>query len=813
MFLTVLVFSICGIVFFIISNSLNRESLSIEKMYIKGNASINGTLMQTHMINMESIITNLKPTTGDVKTKNSNISIANSQRRDMHVEQNPSNSTGFQGASDVHMVNSNANRNREYGKPFFAQRKNDSREKKAEKRLFRETKCNSCLFTFEKNSALKTRQKLSELQQQSSYLFYINLYTNNELKNFSEQERDNLLHWQYVFKKEKFLLKLPIDFDVITFDLLFADNEENILHIETFYNNSDCNENFTVALTSLRSLLWNEIFSNDTKYFLCSRNFEDVNGRMWLYAITTIWIGYDLSCSTVANEEFEDKKDNLPLVAPIFSYFLSLQFVWIFVILDFSRKNKTQSRDKQNSALNNENINNKNTYYLRKDRPYGLKQCILKLLFSNCCKYSHKCKPPMRVIVIMLIFIGIIGSYRTVARYILGMNVYENYLSVVLPSDWLIHLIHLHTTSSLAIIVMLDVVYAVLFPLIFIWLGCKLYESFLSRDVHLCPLCLGTCDENLKDDERMKDDDRMKDSLILPCYLLCATCCRERACQVNFCMIILLLFSSFLPICPFSCNAFNACLCRCKSSRNRCFRYIYMFLAFVLSYLFCLRPMISSFTFVFRSFTYFVFVALPIRKHIMRYTIIFVSTFVYLVKYMYEIINMNADILEYMFTIKEKKKEKDQRTKSNETEIDSEPETDEINEAMFDFIYKRLFFVKKKLYYFIFKFLIVFMYLFITIETLIDNQSSLTGSDFKDILELVLVVIGPYAVSLFLKANKEEFLSDKNKHEIERLYVSYTEIGHDKAINDARPPASFSDDISEETNLIDSERRQNNNYV
>lgn len=140
---------------------------------------------------------------------------------------------------------------------------------------------------------------------------------------------------------------------------------------------------------------------------------------------------------------------------------------------------------------------------------------------------------------------------------------------------------------------------------------------------------------------------------------------------------------------------------------------------------------------------------------------------------MYEIINMNADILEYIFTIKEKK-EKDQRKESNESKIDSESETDELNEAMFDFIYKRLFFVKKKLYYFILKFLIVFMYLFITIETLIDNQSSLTGSDFKDILELVLVIIGPYAVSLFLKANKEEFLSDKNKLEIEGLYDLYT---------------------------------------
>lgn len=806
-FLTVLVFSICVIIFCIISESLNRESFSIEKMYIKGNASINRTFMQTQMINTESMINNLKPITADVKTNNSNISILNSQSTDMNVEQTPSISISFQGESDVHMVNSNAKRNREYGKPFFAKRKNDSREKRTKNRLLKDTESKSCLFTFEKKSVLKTRQKLSELQQQSSYLFYINLFTNNKLQNFSEQERDNLLHWQYALKKEKFLLKLPIDFDVISFDLLFADNEENILHIETFYNNSDCNDNFTVALRSLRFLLWNEIFSNDTKYFLCNRKFEDVNGRMWLYAITTIWIGYDLSCSTVANEEFEDKKDNLPLVAPIFSYFLSLQFVWIFVILDISCRNKKNTDDKQNFAFN------KKPYYLRKDRPYGLKQCILKLLFSDCCKYSHKCKPPMRVIVIMLIFICVIGLYRTLARYFLGMNVYENYLSVVLPSEWLIHLIHLHTTSSLAIIVVLDVVYAVLFPLIYIWLGGRLYESFLSKELHLCPLCLGGED---KDRYKLNDDDRMKDNFILPCYLLCATCYKSPS-HRNRCMIILLFFSSFFPICSFSCNAFNACLCRCidcKSGRFRWLRYIYMCLAFVLSYLFCLRPIISSFTFVFRSFTYFVFVALPIRKHIMRYTIIFVSTFVYLVKYMYEIINMNADILEYIFKIKEEK-EKEQRTESNGTEIESESKTDEIDEAMFDFIYKRLFFVKKKLYYFIFKLLIVFMYLFITIETLIDNQSSLTGSDFKDILELVLVVIGPYAVSLFLKANKEEFLSDKNKLEIEDVYKLYIKNGHtdNKAINETRPSASLFDDVSEETNLIESERRQSNKYV
>lgn len=47
------------------------------------------------------------------------------------------------------------------------------------------------------------------------------------------------------------------------------------------------------------------------------------------------------------------------------------------------------------------------------------------------------------------------------------------------------------------------------------------------------------------------------------------------------------------------------------------------------------------------------------------------------------------------------------------------------------------------------------------------------GFDFKDILELVLVIIGFYVVFLFLKVNKEEFFLDKNKFEIEGLYDLY----------------------------------------
>lgn len=94
---------------------------------------------------------------------------------------------------------------------------------------------------------------------------------------------------------------------------------------------------------------------------------------------------------------------------------------------------------------------------------------------------------------------------------------------------------------------------------------------------------------------------------------------------------------------------------------------------------------------------------------------------------------------------------------------------------MFDFIYKRLFFVKKRLYFAFFKMLIVFMFFLIVLETFIDNKSSITGTNVKDIMELIIIFIGPYAISIFLKGNEDNFLSNENKEEIEKLYESYYE--------------------------------------
>lgn len=244
--------------------------------------------------------------------------------------------------------------------------------------LFNETNATSfCSFSFDEKSLQEARTTLANLQKQSVYLFYINLSTDNALENFTKEQRDNLLHWQYVLKEEKFLLNLPIDFDTITFNMLsMYDNEEKSISIKTFYNDTNCTDNFYSAIESLRFLMWNEIFANDTKYFLCNNNFEGGSSRTILYAITNIWIGYDLTCQTVdkkdSYEEYEAKKDAVPLIGPICCYFLSLQFVWMFVVLDISYK----LSDFEESADTVES--NCIHFYKRNERPYGLKQCAIK---------------------------------------------------------------------------------------------------------------------------------------------------------------------------------------------------------------------------------------------------------------------------------------------------------------------------------------------------------------------------------------------------------------------------------------------------
>lgn len=63
------------------------------------------------------------------------------------------------------------------------------------------------------------------------------------------------------------------------------------------------------------------------------------------------------------------------------------------------------------------------------------------------------------------------------------------------------------------------------------------------------------------------------------------------------------------------------------------------------------------------------------------------------------------------------------------------------------------------------------MYLLTTIEVLRDEP--IPDFYFQEMFVLVEAATGPYAISFFLKANKENYLSAKNKDEIEREYELY----------------------------------------
>lgn len=285
---------------------------------------------------------------------------------------------------------------------------------------------------------------------------------------------------------------------------------------------------------------------------------------------------------------------------------------------------------------------------------------------------------------------------------------------------------------------------------------------------------------------------------------------KSKKCSCNWIKYLLLgkclclCFYCIFPIIPFSCTAgrwIEYCSLREYSNKTKTVRKNWcktctsillnlVCLHFPMSYIVCLRPLISTFAFLFRSFTYLVFVALPIIMHILRYTILAVTKVTYFVQYFHEIVNMNAEILNYIFTCEKKRKHEDVKY---------------IEERMVDYIYGRILFVKKKLYFFILKMMIVFMYLFIPIEAFITNQKSLTGTTFKDIMEFLLIIIGPFAIALFLKASKDDFPTDEKKY---WAYFIDKKIQYEPQINNINSCES----LTEKQNVSSSETPSGSGY-
>lgn len=855
-----------------------------------------------------------------------------------------------------------------------------------------------CAFSFDKNNLTSARNNLSR----PYYLFYVNL--NIQDLNLTLEQKDQSMHWQYIRKKEQFLVQLPVDFDLLTYNLLVIDKEQTTLNINVVYNHSTCAYSFQDQLESIRLLLWNELFDHNTSFYLCNRHFVDNAAREFLYNFTTIWVGYDLNCSEVSSKGGFNyillTKDHLPLVIPLFCYFLSLQFVWIFALLDFKTDPATIHTDLDKNIINIEPCSksiqdDQNLSYNRKDRPYGLKRFVVKILYGKYCSpMPFTINPGIRLLSLLWFFILLpFGVYRTINRYTLSNDIYKNYCQVVRTSEPMFRPKCKSSEKLYYVIAIMDMLYAAIFPLVYIIVGNISYKFFLTNYSRTC--CF--LPENEEDQELITKSNRVSDRINFFNYQFCKyisieylckkiSCneCSDDSVKLTLCKAfacVLTFFFSFVycffPIIPFSCcthvqfweheqqstqtnpsneetrqaNISNAstsqshsrsrtihtssgttiqqtgssgsnmittttsssngstiiiltvpniCLTNPSSSvdtnltnistsisntnqtdatidstngsinspyqssnptdpgpsiipmnpnnptngipdstnqnttsqnqrtdstnqsahpadsdtnpRNpttnqnnqiwKILKVIIIFLCHLIciiigQYFFCLRPIISTFTFIFRSFTYFVFVVLVVRTHILNYTILIVTTLTYFFKYLHEIVNMNAEILKYIFFINDERRRSNSDRANNET--GDHTKIKYIDEEMFDFIYQRLLFVRKRLHFMFQKMVIVFMYLFITIETFITNKESLTGPSFQHIVEFLLIIIGPYAISLFLKINKDDFLTDNNKTEIEKEYTCYETTG--RRINEQNARDLPTDDVIQTPSL------------
>lgn len=205
----------------------------------------------------------------------------------------------------------------------------------------------------------------------------------------------------------------------------------------------------------------------------------------------------------------------------------------------------------------------------------------------------------------------------------------------------------------------------------------------------------------------------------------------------------------------------------------------------------------------------------------MQFTLVLGSIVVYISNYICEIINMNEEILEHIFELKREEtgikqsadtttpkeasqnesksfpsKNKDKK-KSGKPVIGNKVYSDEcasssssstnivnstsietnqvefVNEEEFDAVYEQLLFVNKWLYFLCVKSIVVIVYFVIIVKSFLFDRKSMNAPHFRDIFSIILVIIGPYAISFFFKGNKHNFLNTENKSEIRIAYDFY----------------------------------------
>jgi hypothetical protein len=364
--------------------------------------------------------------------------------------------------------------------------------------------------------------------------------------------RNRILEWQY-FRIEQELLfhVIPVDFGLLTFNMLEVFNEKNNINLPPFkiYDGKRTCKLRDDFSTRINIILYISRFINLTSDFMmCNLKFDDQDFKHTLYYFTTVWVGYDMLCYELNIESIEnptETKKKQYLLAPLICFFLALECIWIFKLIDLSKghgfstagdqcqkQHDSCSSDEQETTPEVKHLQSRiayksectcTCYYFPHDRPYSFQRLLKKIFYTkitphkcvcdaSCFQASCKQKnaisrsmlmhvinlPVFRLFSVLYIFLLLpVAIYRTVGRKVFADEEYRNYKYIVRASEPMCNSI----SSDEDIILLCDWTYAVFGSLIGVVLfifhhynisknGYRIFSPSLGyQDVHATTVC------------------------------------------------------------------------------------------------------------------------------------------------------------------------------------------------------------------------------------------------------------------------------------------------------------------------------------
>lgn len=239
----------------------------------------------------------------------------------------------------------------------------------------------NCSFVITESS-LSDAQKLFEkfLNMQKSMLVYVNIdpHSNLTLSPANDQKKQNQMReWQWLMSSNSWYINLPIDLDYASFHVTYVGESRIRLKIEAIESDNCCISD--TGIEQVRDLLWSDLFSNRSGSLLCNRYFDHQEWKSTFYALTTVWIGYDLLCiAPTIDKSYQEKSHAAASVLiPLFCFFIALYHPLANKII----ANPHTKNHLKEVELSKEGM--KLFDYLKGDKPFGYKRVVLKFFFSN----------------------------------------------------------------------------------------------------------------------------------------------------------------------------------------------------------------------------------------------------------------------------------------------------------------------------------------------------------------------------------------------------------------------------------------------